>query len=272
VSNGATTVLHLTATDLVMASVLVLLLAGVSLWMQLGLAQQLVVAAIRTTVQLLLIGFVLKALFSFSHWYWVALLATAMLMIAGREVIARQKHRLMGWWGFGVGTASMFLSTFLITLLVLVLIIGNEPWYKPQYAIPLLGMMLGNTMTGIALGMNTLTQTTLQQRAILESRLMLGHSWRRAMEPILKEATRTGMIPIINAMAAAGVVSLPGMMTGQILAGNPPLIAVQYQILIMFMVTAGTGFGTVLSVRLTARRLFDERERLRVERLSSQKR
>ena len=71
-------------------------------------------------------------------------------------------------------------------------------------------MMLGNTMTGIALGMNTLTQTTLQQRAVVESRLMLGQSWRLAMEPILKEATRTGMIPIINSMAAAGVVSLPG--------------------------------------------------------------
>lgn len=265
--SNATTIINLSAYDLALASVLILLLAGVSLWMQLGLAQQLVVAAVRTTVQLLLIGVVLKTLFSFSQWYWVASLAMVMLMIAGREVIARQRHRLGGWWGFGVSTASMFLSTFVITLLVLVLIIGNEPWYKPQYAIPILGMMLGNTMTGIALGMNTLTQTTLQQRAVVESRLMLGQSWRLAMEPILKEATRTGMIPIINSMAAAGVVSLPGMMTGQILAGNPPLIAVQYQIMIMFMITAGTGFGTVLAVRLTARRLFDERERFRGDRL-----
>lgn len=267
--NNTETIIRLGAGDLAMASVLILMLAGVSLWMQLGIAQQLVIAAIRTTLQLLLIGFVLKALFSFSQWYWVALLALAMLLIAGREVIARQKHRLSGWWGFGVGTTSMFLSTFVITLLALLLIIGNEPWYKPQYAIPILGMMLGNTMTGIALGMNTLTQTAIQQRTIVESRLMLGQGWREAMEPILKEATRTGMIPIINSMAAAGVVSLPGMMTGQILAGNPPLIAVQYQILIMFMITAGTGFGTVLSVRLTARRLFDERERFRSDRLRS---
>jgi putative ABC transport system permease protein len=79
---------------------------------------------------------------------------------------------------------------------------------------------------------------------------------------------RVGMIPIINAMAAAGIVSLPGMMTGQILAGSPPLEAVKYQILIMFMIAAGTGFGTVIAVWIGSRRLFDERERLRLDRLS----
>ncbi len=76
------------------------------------------------------------------------------------------------------------------------------------------------------------------------------------------------MIPIINAMAAAGIVSLPGMMTGQILAGAPPLEAVNYQILIMFMIAAGTGFGTLVAVVLGSRRLFDKRQRLRLERLT----
>ncbi len=80
---------------------------------------------------------------------------------------------------------------------------------------------------------------------------------------------RAGMIPIINAMAAAGVVSLPGMMTGQILAGAPPVEAVKYQILIMFLIAAGTGFGTLLAVWAGARRLFDERQRLRLDRLRS---
>lgn len=261
-------IIALTPLDLAIASVLILLLAAVSMLLQLGIGKQLIIAALRTTVQLLLIGYVLKTLFSYHQWYWVLLLAVLMLAIAGREVMARQKLRLAGGWGFTVGTASMFVSTFVITILALTVIIGTDPWYRPQYAIPLLGMMLGNTMTGIALGMNTLTQSASQQRTVIEARLMLGQTWQQAMRDISHEAMRTGMIPIINAMAAAGVVSLPGMMTGQILAGNPPLIAVQYQILIMFMITAGTGFGTVLSVRLTTARLFDERHRLRIERLS----
>lgn len=260
-------VIKLTPFDLAFASLLVLLLGVVALRLKLGVSQQLGIAAIRTTLQLLLIGFVLKSLFAASHWYWVLLLSLLMLAIAGREVVARQKYQLRGWWGLGVGTSSMFASTFVITTLVLILIIGNKPWYEPQYAIPLLGMMLGNTMTGIALGMNLLSQAAVQQRQIIEGRLMLGQTWQQAAHDITREAMRTGMIPIINSMAAAGVVSLPGMMTGQILAGNPPLVAVQYQILIMFMITAGTGFGTILAVKLTAARLFDERHRLRPERL-----
>jgi len=82
-----------------------------------------------------------------------------------------------------------------------------------------------------------------------------------------REAIRVGMIPIINAMSAAGVISLPGMMTGQILAGTPPVEAVKYQILVMFLIAGGTGFGTVVAVSLGARRLFDERQRLRLDRL-----
>jgi putative ABC transport system permease protein len=78
---------------------------------------------------------------------------------------------------------------------------------------------------------------------------------------------RAGMIPIINAMAAAGVVSLPGMMTGQILAGSPPVEAVKYQILIMFLVTSGTGFAVITVLQLITRRMFDSRERLRFDRL-----
>jgi putative ABC transport system permease protein len=75
------------------------------------------------------------------------------------------------------------------------------------------------------------------------------------------------MIPIINAMSVAGLVSLPGMMTGQIMAGAPPLEAVKYQILIMFLIAAGTGMGTITAIIIGCRRLFDERERLRLDRL-----
>lgn len=249
-------IIHLTPYDLGFASLLVLLLAGTSLWMQLGITQTLLVAAVRTTVQLTLIGFVLTTLFAASQWYWVLLLALVMLLIASREVVARQKYKLKGLWGFGVGTSSMFLSTFVITTLVLILIIGNHPWYQPQYAIPLMGMMLGNTMTGIALGMSTLSQASVQQRKIIEARLMLGETRLQAMREITHDAMRTGMIPIINSMMVVGLVSLPGMMTGQLLAGVEPAQAVKYQIVIMFLIASATALGTVAVVVLSFLRLF----------------
>jgi putative ABC transport system permease protein len=96
---------------------------------------------------------------------------------------------------------------------------------------------------------------------------MLGHNAAQAMSGIRQQVFRTGLIPIINAMAAAGVVSLPGMMTGQILAGAEPVEAVKYQILIMFLITGGAGFGTMAAVHLAVHRLFDERQRLRLDRL-----
>jgi putative ABC transport system permease protein len=260
-------VIPLTPFDLALAALLVLALAGLSLRLELGVSRQIVIAAIRTTLQLLLIGLVLHALFARVHLGWVALLATVMLLIAGREVMARQTRRFAGWWGYGVGTLSMFVSSFAVALLALVVIIGPEPWYTPQYAIPLLGMLLGNTMNGVAIAMDRLTQAAWQQRTTIEARLLQGEEWSQAITGIRRDAMRSGMIPMINAMAAAGVVSLPGMMTGQILAGVPPMLAVNYQILIMFLITVGTGFGTLAAVWFASRHLFDERQRLRVDRL-----
>lgn len=250
-----------------LAALLVLALAGVSLWARLGVTRSLLIASARTGIQLALIGLVLEALFASARLYWIALLATVMLLVAGREVMARQQRRLRGIWAFGIGTGAMFVSSFAVTILALTVIIGPSPWYAPQYAIPLLGMMLGNTMTGVALSLDRLNEAVWHQRAVIENRLMLGQTWREAVEDIRKDAMRGGMMPSINAMAAAGIVSLPGMMTGQILAGSPPAVAVKYQILVMLIITVGTGFGALMAVSWGSRRLFDERERLRLDRL-----
>jgi len=255
--------------DLVLAAALVVALALLSGRLQAELRNQVLVAAVRTVVQLLLIGLVLKWLFETTHPGLVGLLALVMLGVAGREVMARQGRRLTGWWSFGVGTFSMFLSSFAVTLFALIVIVGNKPWYDPQYAIPLLGMLLGNTMTGVSIAMDRLGQSAWQRRQQIEGRLMLGEPASSAISELKREAARGGLIPIINAMAAAGVVSLPGMMTGQILAGTPPVEAVKYQIMIMFLISVGTGLGTLASVNLMARRLFDERQRLRLDRLRS---
>ncbi|MDH5659802.1 MAG: iron export ABC transporter permease subunit FetB [Gammaproteobacteria bacterium] len=261
-------VISLSPFDLSMAALLVLLLALLSLILKLNLASRIVIAAIRTVVQLLLIGLVLKALFAQISLLWVSALSIVMLLIAGREVMARQQRRFGGLWGYGLGTLSMFVSSFTLTVYALIVIVGTDPWYTPQYSIPLLGMMLGNTMTGVSLALDNLTTSAWRQREVIEARLILGQDWRTAIGDITRDSVRIGMIPMINAMAAAGIVSLPGMMTGQILSGTEPMEAVKYQILIMFLITAGTGFAAMLATWIGARHLFDDRQRLRLERLS----
>jgi len=257
----------LTPLDLALASLLVIALACSSWRLRLGVERRILVAAARTTIQLALVGLVLKALFAHVHLGWMALVALVMLAAAAREVGARQEHRLAGGWSLAIGGISMLVSSFSITVLALIAVVGPDPWYAPRYAIPLLGMLLGNTMTGVALSLNELTRTARLSRGAIEARLLLGHTSGEAIAPIRRAAMRTGVIPILTALAAAGLVSLPGMMTGQILAGNPPTEAVKYQILIMFLIASGTGFGVLLGVRMGALRLFDSRDRLRLDRL-----
>ena len=262
-----TDLISLTAYDLLLASLLVMALAGLTVRLELGLGWQLIIAALRTTAQLLFVGLILKTVFAQSQLPLMALIVMVMLAVASWEILARQKRKLHGLWAFSVSVLSLFVSSFLITIVALVLIIKVDPWYMPQYAIPLLGMLLGNTMNGIALGMDRLVQTAWQQRFVIEQRLMLGERHIDAIRDIRHDSMRAGMIPIINAMAAAGIVSLPGMMTGQILAGSAPIEAVKYQILIMFLITAGTGFGVISVLHLISNRLFDDRQRLKFERL-----
>ncbi len=260
----------LSAFDLSLAAGLVVALALCSWRLRLGLEKRMAISALRTTVQLLLIGQVLRVLFAHASFPFVFAISMVMLVVAGREVGARQHRRIKGFSGWLLGTGSMFVSSFAVAFFALAIVIANDPWYTPQYAIPLLGMLLGNTMNGIALSMDRLTESLWQQRRTVEQRLLLGQTSLEAIHELRQQAMRSGMIPIINSMAAAGLVSLPGMMTGQILGGSSPMDAVKYQILIMFLICAGTGFGVVTAITLTCRKLFDDRQRLRLEVLQKQ--
>jgi putative ABC transport system permease protein len=259
--------IRLEAWELSVAAALVVALSLLSLPLRLDLTRSLLVSGLRMTIQLLLVGLVLKALFESRHPLVMAAIAAVMLAVAAREVAARQERRLAGTWGYGLGALAMFLSSFTMILVALTIIVRPEPWWTPQYAVPMLGMLLGNTMTGIALALDRLNQGAWEQRPQIEARLLLGCPAAEAIGDLRRRAARAGMLPTINTMAAAGVVSLPGMMTGQILAGSPPVEAVKYQILILFLIVAGVGVGTLVAVWLGARRLFDERERLRLDRL-----
>ncbi|HEX9767596.1 MAG TPA: iron export ABC transporter permease subunit FetB [Kiloniellales bacterium] len=254
--------------DLALAALLVVLNGGLSLALQLGLTRQLAIATLRMIVQLLLVGLVLEALFSWVSPLWTGLAALTMLLFAGREILARQERRLKGAWAYGLGTGCMLVAASLVTIFALMVQVNPDPWYHPRYALPLLGMVLGNTMTGISLGLHTLTSGLTRDRAAVEARLALGATRREALLPVNRAAMRTALMPIINSMAATGLVALPGMMTGQILAGANPVEAVKYQILVKFLIAGGTGLGATTAVLAGAHRLTDARHRLRLDRLT----
>ncbi len=254
--------------DLALAALLVVLNGGLSLALHLGLERQLAIATLRMIVQLLLVGLVLEVLFSLVSPLWTGLAALAMLLFAGREIMARQERRLTGFWAYGLGTSCMLVAATLVTMFALVVQVSPDPWYHPRYSLPLLGMVLGNTMTGISLGLHTLTTGLTRDRAAVEARLALGATRYEAVLPVSRAAMRTALMPIINSMAATGLVALPGMMTGQILAGADPVQAVKYQILVMFLIAGGTGLGATSAVMAGGHRLTDARHRLRLDRLT----
>ncbi|HLO78648.1 MAG TPA: iron export ABC transporter permease subunit FetB [Magnetospirillum sp.] len=262
------TYIRLDLLDIAIAGILVLANGALSVALGLGVARKMLVAAARMVVQLLLVGLVLTWLFA-SASAWLTLgIALVMVLFAGREIVARQDRRLAGWWSYGLGTGCMLLAAGVVTVFGLTTQLRPDPWYDPRYAIPLLGMVLGNTMTGIALGLNTLTNAVHLRRPAIEARLVLGDDRRQAMAPLVRQALATALTPIVNTMAATGLVSLPGMMTGQILGGVEPVEAVKYQILILFLIAGGTGLGAVAAVLGAVRRLTDSRHRVRLDRLA----
>ncbi len=239
------------------ATSLILINGAISVLLKLGLEKRLFIAAVRTVVQLLLVGLVLKWVFELEAWYAVLGLALLMALIAGISSVRRVERR---WSGIWIDTMlCMWASSWIITGIAVTAVVQVHPWYKPQYAIPLLGMILGNTLNGISLGLDRLGTELAAHRDRVEMLLALGASrWEAAKEPV-KAAIRSGMTPIINSMSVVGIVSLPGMMTGQLLEGGDPARAVRYQIVIMFLIGSGTALGTVGVVLAGYRRLFNHR-------------
>lgn len=259
----------LTVPDLMIASLLVLLDAGLSIALGLRLHRQLGIAAVRMVVQLILIGFILRAVFAAASPPLTLALILVMMGIAAREVAARPEQRLGRFGNYAVGATSVALATFLTTLLALTTAIRPTPWYDAHYAVPLAGIVLGNVLNGASLALDSLLSGVVAQHGSIEARLALGAPMSRAMSPLIRASVRRALLPIINTMSAAGIITLPGIMTGQILAGMDPLEASKYQILLIFLLSGGSGLAAVAAVWFGARRLTDDRQRLRLDRLIS---
>jgi UDP-glucose/iron transport system permease protein len=263
------TYVPLNIADLALAASLILINGAVSWAFSLGLERTLIVNAARMTVQLALIGFVLKWIFEQTSPLWTLGLAIIMVLVAGYEIVSRLSRRPKGFEAYLLGSGTLLVVGTLATTFALVGIIGPDPWYQPRYVLPILGMVLGNAMTGIALTASTLLETAARDRAAIEARLALGADRFTAISATLRLALKTGLMPILNAMAASGIVALPGMMTGQILAGLDPIEATKYQIMIMFLIAGATALGVVLAGYGTVTLLTDARHRLRLDRLRS---
>ncbi len=251
--------------ELLLAALLVLANAGASLALQLGLARRLLLAAVRATLQLALLGLVLQVVFDLDRAELVLAVMVLMTFLAAFEAVRRSRHRVPGLLRASI--AVTLTSAMAVTLYATAVVLRVEPWYAPQYLIPILGMVLGNCLNGISLGLETVLTGFRQERDQVECLLAHGATRAEASRDVVRRAVRTGLIPVVNMMVAAGAISIPGMMTGQILAGESPFSAARYQLFILLAIAGGTALGTVGIVFASRRLVFDERDRLRVERI-----
>ncbi|QFZ93190.2 ABC transporter permease [Synechococcus elongatus] len=248
-----------------LSTLLILVNLALSFALKLNLGKQLWIASVRMVVQLLLVGYILEWVFSLQNPIWVIALALLMTGLASQSSVARTNRRFPQIYLNSF--IAILAGSFLLTSLVVGGIIQVSPWYSPQYLIPLLGMILGNSLTGVSLALDRFMTDLVDQRDRVETLLALGATGWEAAHGLINTALRVGMIPTINSMMVMGIVSLPGMMTGQILAGASPQDAVRYQIIIVFAIAAGTAISTLCIILLAFRILFNQQDQLQLDRL-----
>lgn len=253
--------------DLAAAAALLVINGLISIAFRLGIERTLALATIRMVAQLGVIGFVLRFVLADERLHWTLLWALVMIVAAGFEIASRQSHRIAGAGGWLLGSATLLVVGSVATFYAVGLAIGPTPWWSPRYLLPIFGMVLGNMLTGISLALDTLADGMRRDRPAVEARLALGATGFEAAATVLQRALRTAMMPLLNAMAATGLVTLPGMMTGQIVAGADPVEAAKYQLLVMFLITGATGLGVLIAAIGGVRLMTDDRHRLRLDRI-----
>lgn len=240
--------------QLALSVVLVLITGLISGALKLGLLKPLIWGTIRTFVQLALIGYVLTYLFNINNLALIVLIVTLMCVVASRTAVNRTPN--VGQFPVILSFISLWVSTFIVGSIVVVLIISPEPWYSARIVIPIFGMILGNSMNGIALSLDRLFSEVKSSILEVEALLSFGATPWEAVRDCVKEALRAGMTPTINSLMVVGLVSLPGMMTGQILGGADPQLAVRYQIVVMLMIAAAVAIGCLLMVLMSYKKIF----------------
>ncbi|MBU5613568.1 ABC transporter permease [Geomonas azotofigens] len=246
--------------DLVVAYSLVLVAIGLAKLKRIGQEGQMLWASLRMVFQLLAVGYLLHFIFAVRH----PLPVLAILLVMGGfslQVIGARIKRKMPRFYQVVGTA-LLIGCGGVTFVFCSLVVHYSPWYDPRYLIPLAGMIIGNSMNAASLAAERLGAEMRERREEIETALCLGASARQAAKPALRNAFRAAIMPTANTMAAMGIVSLPGMMTGQILSGTEPMVAVRYQVAIMCAITGAVAITAYLIVMQGYRSYFTKAQQL----------
>jgi len=253
-------VVHIGAGQLALCLVFVLVAMLASWRLHLHLHRDLLWGTVRTFAQLFMVGYILQFIFRLNNPWAVLGLYTWMIFWAAVSIRGRVDEKSVSI--FGPTFVSMVLSYMVVIVFVTAGVVQVKPWYTPQYFIPLGGMIIGNSMTAISIALERMFSDIRRRREEIELAFCMGATFQEATTEIRRDAVRAGMIPSINALMTVGLVSLPGMMTGQILAGTDPTLAIRYQILVMLMLVASTALGTILVVQVARRLCFTKAQQM----------
>jgi putative ABC transport system permease protein len=238
------------------SGLLVLVAVAIATWQRLGISRDIVIAALRALVQLIAVGAVLAWLFAHTGLLGALAWIVAMTLVAAGESRRRGKGipraYVVALLGITVGTAT--------TLGVLVL--GGVVSTQPQVIIPIGGMVVSGAMQASSLTLTSLHRSATENRASIEAALSLGLSARDAFAREARTAVRTAMVPTVDQTRVVGLIALPGTMTGLIIAGVDPLLAIRYQIIVVYMLLAAWAVSALVTARTAERWMFDDAERL----------
>mgnify|MGYP003606195085 CR=1 FL=1 len=243
------------------AYVFLLVLMGLLRLRGIPRGREALIASFRMTLQLILAGYLLAFVFQRPAPWITLLLVCGMELFAIRTILGKFQGRMPKGLSRAVAIA-MLTGTFFALGLFLYGVVQIRPWFDPQYVIPIAGMIIGNAMTGISLGVKTLIEEMQARRQLVEEALVLGAAPMEATREMADRAFEGALLPTINSMMGTGIVFLPGMMTGQILAGASPQVAITYQIGIMLGIFGAVGISVFLFLQLGYRYFFNEQQQL----------
>jgi putative ABC transport system permease protein len=223
--------------------------------------REILISTTRMTLQLILTGYILVYLFDNPNPLLTIAVIILMEVFAVYNTFKRSKTKLSNNIK-KIIALSMTCGTLVSLLFFLLVVVGVSPWYDPRYFIPIAGMLIGNSMTGISLGVTRLVDGMLTQKHLIESTLMLGATPKVACKQIVDNAFDSAILPTINSMVGMGIVFLPGMMTGQILSGTSPVTAIEYQVAIMLGILGSVALTVILFVQLGYKTFFNEHSQL----------
>jgi len=217
------------------------------------------VASTRMTLQLIICGVILTYIFENPHPIFVLLYLTAMTTFATFTILSQNKNINRK---FKQIVAISLSVTGILMVVFFIIVIIDVNFFTPQYTIPISGMVIGNAMTGLSLGIRNYHQNVSTQRTKISALLNMGINPNKILNPFVNSAIETALLPTLNSMLGMGVISLPGMMTGQILSGTLPTTAILYQISIIIVICAVTCLSVFCCLHFGSKTMYNKRNQI----------